>query len=76
MELVKNPYLESQPVAGKTYKLWSLPVGSVVIRKGLKIAGKEVGPFEIIKQSGSITIGKTGWNWEFQIDASFDVIAN
>ena len=75
MELQKNPYFVSEPVTGKTYKLWSLPSGSSVVREGLKIVGREVGPFEIVKQSGSTTIGKTSWDYTFHIDASLGVIA-
>jgi hypothetical protein len=75
MELQKNPFFVSQPVNGKTYKLWCLPTGSSVIREGLKIVGREVGSFEIIKQSGDTTIGKTNWDYTFHLDASLDVIA-
>ena len=75
MELQKNPYFVSEPVAGKTYKLWSLPTGSSVVREGLKIVGREVGPFEIVKQSGDTTIGKTNWDYIFHLDASLDVTA-
>lgn len=75
MELQKNPYFVSQPTSGKSYKLWSLPTGSTVIREGLKIVGREVGPFEIVKQLGDITIGKTNWNYVFHLDASLDVTA-
>lgn len=75
MELQKNPYFVSQPTGGKSYKLWSLPTGSTVIREGLKIVGEEVGPFQIVKQSGNTTIGKTSWDYTFHLDASLDVIA-
>jgi hypothetical protein len=75
MELQKNPFFVSEPVSGKNYKLWSLPKGSTVIRDGLKIVGREVGPFEIIRQFGDTTIGKTNWDYEFHLDASLDVIA-
>lgn len=75
MELQKNPYFVSQPTSGKNYKLWSLPSGTTVIREGLRILGKEVGPFEIIKQTGDVTIGKTSWDYSFHLDASLDVTA-
>lgn len=75
MELQKNPYFVSQPASGKSYKLWSLPIGSSVIREGLKIVGKEVGPFQIVKQAGDTTIGKTSWDYTFHLDASLDVTA-
>jgi len=75
MELQKNPYFVSKPATGKTYKLWSLPTGSSVIREGLKITGKEVGPFEIVKQLGDTTIGKTTWDYVFHLDASLEVTA-
>lgn len=75
MELQKNPYFVSQPISGKNYKLWSLPSGTTVIREGLAILGKEVGPFEIVKHAGDVTIGKTSWDYSFHLDASLDVIA-
>ena len=75
MELQKNPYFVSQPTSGKSYKLWSLPIGSTVIREGLKIVGREVGPFQIVKQVGETTIGKTSWDYIFHLDASLDVTA-
>lgn len=75
MQLQKNPYFVNKPASGKSYKLWSLPVGSTVIREGLKLSEREVGPFQIVRQSGDITFGKTNWDYEFHLDASLDVTA-
>lgn len=74
--LENNPYFVSSPVAGKTYKLWSLPNGSSVVRKGLSIEGRECGPFQIEKQHGTYTVCKTSWGYHFHLDASLDVMAS
>jgi hypothetical protein len=62
------------PKTGEMYKLWSLPVGTKVIREGLRLDGdKLVGPFEITRQGGSATFGKTAWDYDFYLAADLEV---
>lgn len=75
MKSEKNPYFVTQPISGKQYQLWSLPLGSKAIREGLRVSGKEAGPFEILNQSGTQTVVKTDWDYTFHLDASLMVVA-
>lgn len=62
------------PKSGEMYKLWSLPIGTQVIREGLRLdGGKLVGPFEITRQGGAATFGKTSWDYEFYLGADMEV---
>jgi hypothetical protein len=74
--LVQNPHLVNQPTPGNDYKLWSLPTGSSVIKKGLKVNNTDVGSFQIVKHDRDITICKTNWDYVFYLDSSLIVTSN
>lgn len=74
MKPQKNLYFTNQPVKGKKYKLWQLPTGTTIARENLKVDGRDVNCFQIVKQLGNVTYNKTDWNYIFHLDASLDVI--
>ena len=68
----KNPYELTNPTLGSDYKLWSLPIGTTVIRKNLKIENKKIKNFTILEQHGNFTICKSD-KYEFYLDSSIVV---
>lgn len=72
MQINKNSFLTRIPVAGNTYKLWSLPTGSTVTRPNFRVRGQDVKSFKIIEQTGTSSYCETNWGEMFQLDASLE----
>lgn len=68
----KNSHMAKNHVIGDTYKLWNLPVKSVVARPNFKVKGQDVITFKIIEQTGNISYCKTSWGEIFCLDASLE----
>lgn len=72
MDLRKNEHLVLSPKRGTSYKLWSLPIGTVAKRNGLKIGGKEVNSFQILEHVPSAVYVEADWGYVFHLDSSLE----
>lgn len=66
-----SPFIK-RPIKGTSYKLWSLPIGTVAKREGLKIGGKEVTSFKILEQMPTAVYVESDWGYVFHLDASLE----
>jgi hypothetical protein len=72
MDFRKNEHLVLSPSKGMSYKLWSLPVGTVARRKDLKVGGKEVNSFQILEHTPTAVYVESDWGYVFHLDSSLE----
>lgn len=70
----KNSLFVKKPVKGSSYKLWSLPVGTIAKRNNITIGGKEVKTFQILEQTPTAVYVESDWGYVFHLDSSLEAV--